>query len=288
MDNIYMMNPPRDITQLTFFDMYTRLMMLAQAVFKWEGLPNGIDEKHIERFLFHEGRCMFFRDPMKGWMVAKCTDQGWLNYYDEPTHLTPAAANCDMMLSKPYEVGMECAVIFNNDYAFPTHRTISLYAARLADIQRTMDVNINAMKTPVIIKCNDKQRLSVENMYRQVDDYKVKIVVDKTMETDEIKVLNVAAPVVFDKLALEKSRMWNEVMTFLGVNNANMDKRERLVDDEVQANNEQIMLSAQMMLKARERAAETMSKLCGQKITVTTRDLRRFAEGESAGTEVLQ
>ena len=288
MDNIYMMNPPRDITQLTFFDMYTRLMMLAQAVFKWEGLPNGIDEKHIERFLFHEGRCMFFRDPMKGWMVAKCTDQGWLNYYDEPTHLTPAAANCDMMLSKPYEVGMECAVIFNNDYAIPTHRTISLYAARLADIQRTMDVNINAMKTPVIIKCNDKQRLSVENMYRQVDDYKVKIVVDKTMETDEIKVLNVAAPVVFDKLAIEKSRMWNEVMTFLGVNNANMDKRERLVDDEVQANNEQIMLSAQMMLKARERAAETMSKLCGQKITVTTRDLRRFAEGESAGTEVLQ
>lgn len=288
MDNIYMMNPPRDITQLTFFDMYTRLMMLAQAVFKWEGLPNGIDEKHIERFLFHEGRCMFFSDPMKGWMVAKCTDQGWLNYYDEPTELLPVAANFDLHASRSYEVGRECAVIFNNDYAIPTHRTIMLYAARLADIQRTMDVNINAMKTPVIIKASDKQRLSIENMYRQVDDYRLKVVVDKTLETDEIKVLNVAAPIVFDKLALEKARVWNEVMTFLGVNNANMDKRERLVDDEVQANNEQIMLSAQLMLKARERAAETMSKLCGHEIKVTMRDLRRYAEGERNGMEVLQ
>lgn len=280
MDNIYMMNPPRDITQLTFFDMYTRLMMLAQAVFKWEGLPNGIDEKHIERFLFHEGRCMFFRDDMKGWMVAKCADQGWLNYYDEPTHLTPVAANYDLQAARPYEVGKDCTFIFNNDYAIPTHRTIMLYAARLADIQRTMDVNINAMKTPVIIKTNDKQRLSIENMYRQVDDYRLKVVVDKSLETDEIKVLNVAAPIVFDKLALEKSRTWNEVMTFLGVNNANMDKRERLVDDEVQANNEQIMLSAQLMLKARERAAEAMSKLCGCEIKVSLRNLRKPVDGE--------
>jgi hypothetical protein len=124
----------------------------------------------------------------------------------------------------------------------------------------------------VLIKASDKTRLSAKQIYAKWSGFEPLIITDKNL-TDgvEMEVLSIAAPVVFDKLAIEKNKLWNECMTFLGINNANMDKRERLVDDEVQANNEQIGYSAEVMLKSRQRAAEAMSKLCGCNITVEMR-----------------
>lgn len=294
MDDVYFRDVQKNITQATFYDIYTRLTMLAQSVFEWSGLPEGIDQKFIERYLFFAGRCMFFKDAKLGWMVTGCTDAGMLNYYDEPVRLYPFATNyipeegsSSESDDMGYENGTECVLIMNNDLSKPTSQTIQLYAARLTEIQRTMDLNIAAQKTPFIIKCNsDKQLLSLKNLYRDVKGFESVCFLDKSLEVeDSVKVLNTAAPIVFDTLALEKNRMWNECMTFLGINNANMDKRERLVDDEVQANNEQIMLAAEMMLKARERAAEAMSKLSGLNISVKLRQLQKPILGLSTAQE---
>ena len=284
MENIFIGNRSMDITNLTFQDFYMRLMLLAQTVFEWEGLPNGIDEKHIEKYLYSEGRCMFFHDFEKGWMIAKCTDAGRLNYYDEPTKLRPVATQYIPDDPIVYENGENCALIYNNAYAIPTHRTILLYAARLTEMQRTIDININAQKTPVIVKTTARQLPTMRAAYRQFKGFEPVIFGDKNLDAlDDVKALNVAAPVVFDKLAIEKNKLWNECMTFLGINNANMDKRERLVDDEVQANNEQIQLSAHIMLKSRQMAAEQMSALCGREITVKLRNAHRAPQDASEG-----
>jgi hypothetical protein len=285
MDMVRMPNA-RDLTVITYNDYYFRLMMLAQSVFEWHGLPNGIDEKYIERYLFHEGSCMFFKDKKLGWMVTKCSQQGQLNFYDEPTSLRPVATAYTTV--KSYANGTECVQICNNDYCIPTRRTISLYAQRLAEIQRTADINIIAQKTPVIIKGSEKQRLSLRQVIKSWFGNEPLIFGDKQLDTSEVKVLNTAAPVVFDKLTIEKNKLWSECMTFLGINNANTDKRERLVDDEVQANNAQIELSAQVMLKARERAAEAISKLCGCEVTVKMRNATRGAQDPSATHKSLQ
>lgn len=268
----YFDNLPGDPTLLTFQDNLLRLSMLAQTVFKWKGLPNGIDEKHLERYLFNEGRCMFHKDPKVGWIITKCNDAGTLNFYDEPTGLIPVATNAQDLDLSERAPGVDCVLIYNNDYAYPTARTILMYAARLTEMQRTIDINIHAQKTPVLIKASDKTRLSAKQVYKQWSGFEPLIITDKNL-TDgvEMEVLSIAAPIVFDKLAIEKNKLWNECMTFLGINNANMDKRERLVDDEVQANNEQIGYSAEVMLKSRQRAAEAMSELCGTTITVELR-----------------
>lgn len=285
MMNAFMLpNFGSDITQLTFNDYLIRLSLLAQTVFKWEGLPNGIDEKHLERYLFNEGRCMFFNNPNTGWMITKCNDAGNLNFYDEPTKLLPVATNAQEISTETREPGQDCVLIYNNDYAFPTSRTILLYAARLTEMQRTIDINIHAQKTPVLIKASDKTRLSAKQMYKQWSGFEPLIITDKNLNDGvEMEVLSIAAPVVFDKLTIERNKLWNECMTFLGINNANMDKRERLVDDEVQANNEQIGLSADVMLKARQRAAAQMSQMCGCKITVSLRKELRAAQGVPEG-----
>ncbi len=286
MNDILAMPDAKGLKQLTYNDYYLRLMLLALSVFEWKGLPDGIDPKYIERYLFHEGKCMFFKDKTLGWMVAKCDRQGDLNYYDEPVALRPVATNYTS--ARSYENHEECVFITNNDYGIPTNRTIRLYAARLAEIQRTADVNIIAQKTPVIVKGSDKQKKSLLAVIRSWLGDEPLIFGDKQLDLSEMKVLNTAAPVVFDKLTIEKNKLWNECMTFLGINNANTDKRERLVDDEVQANNEQIELSAHVMLKARERAAEEISRLCGCTVTVSLRNATQGAVEPAATHKTLQ
>lgn len=268
------------LNNLTYTDYYYRLSLLAKSVFKWENLPNGIDEKWIEKYLFNEGKCMFFKDPEKGLMVAKCTIGGNLNYYDEPTSLIPVATNYGE--AKSYVNNEECILIRNNDDMIPTRPTIELFALRLTEISRTIDVNINAQKTPVLIRCSDKARLTLKNVYSQWNGNEPVIYGDKNLDTEGFDVLKTDSPIVFDKLQIQKHSIWNECMTFLGINNANMDKRERLVDDEVMANNEQIELSAEVMLKSRQLACELINKMFGTNISVSLRkpDMSLYEELE--------
>ena len=271
----------KNLSDLTFTDYYYRLMLLARSVFKWEGLPPKIDEKWIESYLFGYGRCMFFNDKKLGLMVAKCADSGMINYYDEPTKLTPVATNYTTRVS--LENHRECVEIRNNDDRIPTSHTIMLYAARLAEVTRTIDLNVCAQKTPVLITCSEKQRFSLKNMYRQWRGGEPVIFGDKGLDTKELNVLKTDAPYVVDKLSDYKHDLWNECMTFLGINNANMDKRERLVADEVAANDPQIELSAQVMLKAREQACEEINRLFGTNISVRLRNPVELAELEQEG-----
>lgn len=258
----------KHLNDLTYTDYFYRLMLLAKSVFKWNNLPNGIDEKWIEKFLFSEGQCMFYKDEEKGFMVARCTIDE-LNYYDEPIRLRAYGTNLTMAEAKMNNV--DCVLIRNNDECIPTSPTIQLYAWRLAEIARTIDTNIDAMKMPYFIRCSDKQRLSLKNAMNQRKANETVIWADKSIDLDGFEVLKTDVPVVFDKLQIQKHAVWNEVMTFLGINNANMDKRERLVDDEVQANNEQVGLSSEVMLKSRQKACELINNMFELNISVELR-----------------
>lgn len=248
-----------NINDLTFTDYYYRLTMLARVMFKWDGLPNGIDEKWIEKYLFTEGSCMFFHDDNLGYMVSRCNLDGGLNEYDEPVSLRPYATN--YKFGHSYQNNKECVLIRNNDLMLPTTPTIKLYSWRLAELQRAIDLNVYAQRTPILIKCSEKQRLTLKNVYKQWSGDSPVIFGDKELDIGDFTVLKTDAPIVFDKLQLQKHAIWNEVMTFLGLDNANQDKKERLVSDEVSANDEQIELSAHIMLKARERACELINTL---------------------------
>ena len=261
----------KKLNDMTYTDYLNRLTLLARSLFKWNNLPKGITEKIIEKYLFYHGSCVFYNHPEIGLVVARCTENG-LNHNDEPVTITPVFSNYIFKTPiKPLENNKECVLIRNNDKSFPTYYTINLFALRLTDIQRTIDVNISAQKTPVIVTCSDKQKFSLKQVVNQKDDNELTIYGDPNLDVNAITALKVDAPVVFDKLQIQKHSLWNECMTFLGVNNANMDKRERLVDDEVQANNEQIELSAEVMLKARELACEQINKIFGTNISVEIR-----------------
>ena len=261
----------KHLNNLTYTDYYYRLMLLSRSVFEWSGLPNEIDEKWIERYLFHHGSCIFFHDKTLGFMVAKASNSNQLNAYDEPVKLTPIFNNSVGGSFKPLKNNEECVLIRNNDIMIPTAPTIELYALRLTEIQRAIDININAQKTPVLLKCTDKQKMTLKQVFSQWNGFEPAIYADKELNMDGVSAMKMDAPIVFDKLQHQKHETWNEIMTHLGINNANTDKRERLVDDEVQANNEQIALSASVMLKSRQLACEQINKIFGQNISVKLR-----------------
>ena len=262
----------KNLNDRTFSDYYYRLMLIARSLFKWENLPNGIDEKWIEKYLFLEGNCLFFNDFKFGFMVTKAAEAGPLNYYDEPTLLRPVATNF-IYEGEPLKNNKECVLIRNNDIMIPTAPTIQLYAMKLTNIERTIDTNIIAQKMPIIIRCSERQKLSLKQVMNQRNDNEPVIYGDKSLDTNQMEVLKTDAPIVFDKLQIQKHAVWNECMTFLGINNANMDKRERLVDDEVQANNEQVKASEDVMLKAREKACELINEIFKLNVRVRRRSL---------------
>ena len=265
----------------TYFDYFNRLSLIAQSIFKYENLPNFINEKWIEKYLFKFGSCVFFNDRNLGFIVTKFNNVGNLNNYDEPTQIRPFGTN--YTTDKNLINNENCVIIRNNALSIPTVNTVNLYAIRLTEISRTIDVNINAQKTPVLIKCSDKQKLVLKNAYKQWDGNSPVIFADKSLDMATFNVLKTDAPIVFDKLQIQKNMLWNEIMTVLGINNANMDKKERLVDDEVRANNEQVEICADVMLKSRELAVEQINNLFGLNIKVTKRTQNKANTGELEG-----
>lgn len=258
----------KQMNNRVYTNYYYRLMLIAKALFKWEGLPNGINEKWIEKFLYSEGSCIFFKDKNLGYMVTKYTTSGKLNYYDEPTKVRAYATD---YIPTEHENNINCVIIRNNDDCIPTFPTIQLYAHDLTNIKRTIDVNIIAQKIPYVILCSDKQKMSFKQVVKQTNDNEPYIYGDKNLDLGDIKVLKTDVPIVFDKLQIQKQNIWNECMTFLGINNANTDKRERLVTNEVEANNQLIIINSDVMLKAREEACKRINDMFGLNISVRRR-----------------
>ena len=265
------------LNDITYTNYYYRLMLIARSLFKWNNLPNNIDEKWIERYLFSEGACIFFKHPQLGFMVTKFAEDGKLNYYDEPTKVRAYATD---FMSVELNNNVNSIIIRNNDDMIPTYPTIQIYSAKLTDIERTIDTNLSAQKMPFVITCGDKQRLSFKQAIKSRDENIPVIYGDKNFDLNQIKVLKTDAPIIFDKLQVQKMNVWNECLTFLGINNANTNKRERLITNEVNANDQMIQANEDVMLKARERACELINKMFGLNISVERRSGLKFESPE--------
>lgn len=283
----------KQLNNRVYTNYYYRLMLIAKALFKWEGLPNGIDEKWIENYLYSEGGCIFFKDENLGYIVTKYAANGKLNLYNEPTKVRAYATD---YISTEHENNVDCVIIRNNDESIPTFPTIQIYAHDLTNIKRTIDVNIEGQKMPYIILCSDKQRLTFKNLMNQRKDNEPVIYADKSLDLSEMKVIETKVPIVFDKLQTQKLNIWNECLTALGINNANTEKRERLITNEVEANNEVIEICSDVMLKAREEACKRINDMFGLNISVRRRtrdELKEYGielseNNENVTSEVIE
>ena len=252
----------------TQVDYLYRLKEYAINCFEWVNLPDTVDARFIENELFDQGRINFFKDRNLGYLCLPVNESGPINIYNEPTKKEIYASDG---FRRTRNIS-NSVTIYNNFLRTPTFTTINLYAIRLAEVQRTIDINMLAQKTPVTIICPENERLAFKNIYKQVTGNKPVIWGTSELNLDNYKVLDTKSPYVIDKLTLYKHDLWNEAMTFLGVNNANQDKKERLVESEVGANDEQIEQARFNMLDARKLACKKINEMFGLDIDVKFRN----------------
>ena len=164
-------------------------------------------------------------------------------------------------------------LIRNNATSSNDYDDLLLFAERINEVEQTMDINLNGQKTPFVILCDEKERLTFKNILNQVQKFKYAIFGSKKLSINSMSVMETKSEYLLDKLQDHKNSLMNELLTFLGINNNNTDKKERLLVDEVNANNEFILVNIDHMYEERKKACEEINKKFGLNITVNRREI---------------
>lgn len=262
-----MARKPNIRNTIMFHDYYARLKSIALSVFEWEGLPETCNARFLEECLFDYGQAVFVDDPEMSFLNLKVIPSDVLNVYNEPRSYTAFSTG----YSRQYDAD-ECVFIRNNYLTKSTDSTLLIFAEKLAEIDVATTVNIKAQKTPVLVRCDEKTRMSLETVYNQFDGNRPVVWGSKSLQEKPLEVLKTDAPFVADKLREEKRAVWNEALEFLGLNtNPSDKKKERLIVTEVNANNEQINIQSETMLLTRQQACDEINKKFGLNVSVKRR-----------------
>lgn len=250
--------------KLIYNHYYNRLMELAISRFQWNNLPDTVDARFLEITLCNYGFAIFFKDEVMGYLALKSMINGPLNVYNIPVRRKAYANN-------GYQKELnesDSVIIYNNMMHTNVNTDLKIFADKLYQIDRTLMVNINAQKTPVAILCDENQRLTMMNLYAKYEGNEPFIFGSKNLDLKSIQSINTQAPYIADKLWETKTQLWNEAMTYLGISNVSMVKKERLVTDEVSRNMGATVASRYSELRERQRACDRINKMFGLNVSV--------------------
>ena len=236
-------------------------------LFEWDGLPDWIEERHIERILFDHGKAIFFSDPNMSFMCLEAQDGGCFNVNNDPTYYIAVGNG----YHKRYNVD-DCVIIENNKMRIATRDIVLFYTNKIVEAERTMDINVKSVKTPYIIACDDKDVLTFKRIFEMIDGNTPAIYADKGLNLDALQVMQTKVEFLCNDIMDYKSAVENELMTFLGINNVPVDKKERLVADEASSNDQLIGEFASVQLEAREKACEKINEKYGLSLSVKFRN----------------
>lgn len=261
----------------TFMNMYRRMAKIILSMFTYENLPDSMDQRFLEESLFEDGQASVLYDTDKKLIInTRCADNGEINIYNLPTRINCYSVNFrtdrivyNGIIEDTLNKETQAVLMLNDEERLPSWVYVFEYAERLADAQKTIDINVRAQRTPILILGSKKQKQSLENMYAQYDGYKPVIMGDEDyLSQDSIKAVNTGAPYVADKIQNLKKEIWNEFLGTFGINNINVEKKERLISAESDSNNEVTNYALKSYFDARKRAVKQINELFGTNIEV--------------------
>ena len=253
----------KDNTNNYYKLIYDRYKMLALNMFRWEGLPDTIKSRHIENSLYHHGLCIIINDENLGFISVPCNYGANLNINNEPTEVITTGYNYIKTIKYMSDKEKDkCQLILNNDLAIGNKEYIEYFAQKMYEVDTVIRANINQQKYPWFIPCEPKLKNSIKLMFEKVDNLEPLILADKSIITEGIQVLTTNTPYVADKLNEYKFELEREILTFLGLNN-NFEKKERLLTNEVDSNNQFIDANIEIQYKNRLIAQDYLNSKFG-------------------------
>ena len=257
----------------TYRQYYDRLTELSISMFDWKNLPPNVDVRYLELRLFQDGQAVFFKDndlskDENGFVGLRCVPGGKFDVYGVPT-------KCRAYGYNGYQKDLDrenSVIIYNNLLRKNSVLDVEMFSKRLYNIDRIIDVNVNAQKTPVLVLCDENDRLSMLNLYKQYDGNAPFIFGNRGLDVKGITALTTRAPYVSAELYELKTQYWNEALTYLGISNVNISKKERLLTDEIKRNLGGVISSRYSRLVARQQACKKINKMFGLNIWVEYRE----------------
>ena len=270
------------VNNLTYMQYLNRLTELSVSMFEWKNLPPTVDARYLELHLFETGSVVYFDDDVIGNLCLDCLPSGRLDVYGNPVLRRAYSGynNYQKLLKESNSV-----IIWNNYLHTNSILEVKMFARRLYNLDRIIDVNANAQKTPVLIQGTEQQRLVLKNLYKEFDGNSPFIFGDKNLDLNSLKCLQTGAPYVCDKLYNLKQMYWNEALTYLGINNTGAQKRERMLSIESSQAQGGTISSRYSRLQSRREAVKKINAMFGTNIEVNYReDFMSIYEGQGVDT----
>lgn len=249
----------------SFIFYYYWIKLLFLSMFKWENLPLGCDSDFIELNLFEKGIVSFANSDKYGIINLEVLGQDY-NNYNKISFFTGSAGDFKMQCN-PYN----SVIVQNNILNIPSMGFACYFAEKISKIDRLYDTNLINQKTPLIFKASPEEYHTLQNIINDIYSNSPIIKTKKNYKlNDNVEVLETKVDYLLDKLRDEKNSCFAEILTFMGINNVNIDKKERLISSEANANNELISMDLHIFLSKRQEAVEKINKLFGTNISVVS------------------
>lgn len=255
-----------------YFQKY--LLQKAISVFKWT-LPDEWDKDYFLYTLYIRGFISIFNTDRYGTICQQCAPGGY-NLYYRPSFvivsnpLIPKALNL--------KIGKDCVLVkLQPDYT-SIMDIVGYYADQLALASEAMGVNLVNTKTGTVFGAEDKaQAETFKKMFDNLSDGDPAVVIGKKLLNDDgspnwfpftqhVKESYIVSDVLSDMRKIEE--MFD---TEIGIPNANTDKRERLIDSEVNANNVEVATRCELWLETIQKEFNRANEMFGLSLAVDWR-----------------
>lgn len=259
--------------------LYYREFLLKKvfAILDWSNVPDYWDIDYMNEHLFLDG--MFcITDTSAGILPLSCGVAG-LNVFNHPTRCiiaNPVLGNFERTIDE------NCALVKLQYNFVGIDKMLRRYSYLLAACDSGIAVNLMNSKVAFIgLAENEKQAKSMELMYDQISCGKPAVFVKKDQISETSFFFNhVKENYVADSIQELKRAIVNEFLSEIGINNQNIEKKERLITDEVNANNAEISCNVQHWLDNINKGVDVANRLYNLGLSV---NLRSFEEEGSQG-----
>ena len=247
------------------YQMYIRqLLTLAENVFEFKNLPEFIDIAYLNSTLLRQGSIAFFQDEVMGLLALPFVAYGRLDVYGRPIKIQVNGQNgYRRILDKD-----EFVIMYDNNGRYPLWLDILQYSERIAQMTRTIDINIAQQKTSRVFKTKSGTEKSIRDLVNNVDAYENTILTYDDIDLDDISLVLAPAPYVADKISIDKDKIYNEFLRLIGIANLSYQKKERNIKDEINAMQGGTIASRYSRFEPRKKAIEQINEKFGTNIEV--------------------